>query len=126
MDARLAAVARTETYQRAVRRADPRFAGYSDAAISEQVTGIPVPPRAPDAFGWALAGEVWDFAADERREVWWHAATDRVKTRVVPWVPPLAAEPGVEGRRYWDGARLRWVELGTGEESTEDETHPGL
>jgi hypothetical protein len=73
-----------------------------------------------------VEGEEHDHAADERREVWWHAATDRVKTRVVPWVPVLEAPPVAQGRRYWDGARLRWVDQATGGERTEGEARSGI
>jgi hypothetical protein len=110
MDARFAAVARAEAHYRALRRADPRFARCTPGWFEEQVLGLPGRPQAPDAFGWAVVGEVHDFAADERREVWWHAATDRVRTRVVPWVAPLEAAAVAQGRRYFDGARLMWVE----------------
>ena len=113
MDRRIAVVARAAAHVRALRRAEPRFAHCTPGWFDQQVEAMPGPPRPPDAFGWALAGEVWDFAADERREVWWHAATDRVRTRVVPWVGPLAAEPVDERRGYFDGARLRWVERRT-------------
>jgi hypothetical protein len=105
----LGAVARAETHLTALRRADPRFAHCTAGWFEEQVLGLPGRPQAPDAFGWAVVGEVHDYAADERREVWWHAATGRVRTRVVPWVGPLVAEPVIEPRWRYDGARRRWV-----------------
>ena len=99
-----------------MRRADPRFSGWTDAAIVEQIVGVAAASRAPDPFGWTLVGEVHDHASDERREVWWHPATDRVRIRPVPWVGALRANPVGDGTAYYDGTRMTWVDRATGRE----------
>lgn len=41
-----AAVARAATHRRALHRADPRFAHYTDAALAKQVEGVAASPVA--------------------------------------------------------------------------------
>ena len=110
------ALTRAVAHQRAVRREDPRFSGWTDAAIVEQIVGFASASPVPDAFGWAVVGEVHDHAGDERREVWWHAMTDRVRTRRVSWVGAIRADPVAGGTAYYDETRMTWVDRATGRE----------
>lgn len=112
-----AAVARAVAHQRAVRRADPNFAHYTAAALAERILGLPATPGPPTADGWVPVGEVRDHAADERRRVWRHPATGRVRTQPVPWVAPLepleSTPPAPRGDgAAFDGERLRWRQSG--------------
>ena len=113
-DRLLAAVARAVAHRRALHRADPRFAHYTEAALAEQVDGIPASPfaaaRNATAGGWLPAGVVFDGIAGAEFRVWLHPATGRVKTERLDPPAPHVPPPVPPGAPYFDGARLRRVD----------------
>ena len=108
------ALTRAVAHQRAVRGEDPRFSNWTNSAIAEQIVGFAPVSVGSDALGWTLVGEVHDHVADERREVWWQAASDRVRTRIVPWVGALQADSVDHGPSYYDGERMAGVDREAG------------
>ena len=94
------------------RRADPRFAAHTAAALAERVVGLPERPERAGG-GWWRVGRVVDGIAGAELAVRFHPASGRVRVarpgamreRPFPTPPP-------PGGRWFDGARLRWVEPG--------------
>jgi hypothetical protein len=86
-------------------RNDPRYEGFTDAALTERVVGLLVGP-VPGRGGWWRVGRVVDGIAGTELEVWCKPAARRIGLREREW----GAFPAPRDERLvFDGERRYWI-----------------
>jgi hypothetical protein len=99
------AVERATAARRHQLRNDPRYGGFTQAALAERVVGLPVGPE-PGHGGWWLVGRVVDGIAETELEVWCEPAARRIGLREREWGTFPAPR---DERIVFDGERRCWI-----------------